>query len=243
MKKEKYISNFSLKLYTMCQKFPFLRYLKVLLYFTDSLLLLFIKKPKYKNNNKKKEILIIYNYAFGDGMIWLCSARGLRNIYPKNKYNITLICQKGIHQLYENEGIFDKVIPYDLTKSTFNIKTRFNLYKLLRKKYYDILLDPIGVHECTTNVLMSRAVTSKEKITILDKTLDRYLCPKWIYNKIYTMIIEVKIPNLSLIEFYAEFIRGLGNKNFKVKFTKTKISDFKIKLPDDLDGLFKDMQK
>ncbi len=232
MKKEKYISNFSLKLYNLCQRLPFLRYLKVLLYFTDSLLLLFIKKPKYKINNKKKEILIIYNYAFGDGMIWLCSARGLRDIYPKSKYNITLICQKGIHQLYENEKIFDKVIPYDLTKSTFNIKTRFNLYKLLRKKYYDILLDPIGVHECTTNVFMSRVISAKDKITILDKTLNEYLCPKLIYNKIYTKIIEVRKPNLSLIEFYAEFIRELGNKDFKVKFTKTKIDNFKIELPD-----------
>lgn len=231
MKKDKYISNFSLKLYNLCQRFPLLRYLKVLLYFVDYLLLIFIKKPKYNKKKKKKEVFVIYNYAFGDGVIWLCSARQLRKLYPKDKYNITLICQKGIHSLYENEDIFDKVIPFNLTKATFNLKTRFKLFKLLREKYYDIVLDPIGVAECTTNVFMCRALVSKEKITILDKTLDKYLCPKWIYEKIYTNIIEINKSNLSLLEYYAEFIRGLGLKNFEVKFNKIKIKNFKIKLP------------
>lgn len=232
MKKQQnsYSSTFSLKLYNLCQRIPFLRYLKVLLYFTDALLLLFIRKPKY-NKRKKKEVLVIYNYAFGDGIIWLCSARQLRKIYPKDKYNITLICQKGIHSLYENEKIFDNVIPFNLTGATFNPKVRFNLFKLLREKYYDIILDPIGVAECTTNVFMSRALVAKEKITILDKTLDKYLCPKWVYNRVYNKIIEVNDKNLSLIEFYAEFIRGLGDKNFEVKLEKIKINNFNIKLP------------
>lgn len=230
MKNEKYSSNFSLKLYNLCQRFPFLRKLKVLLYFADWFLLLFIKKPKYTKRNKK-EIFVIYNYAFGDGIIWLCSARKLRELYPTSQYKITLICQKGIHSLYENENIFDEVIPFNLTKATFNLKIRFQLFQLLRKKYYDIVLDPIGVAECTTNVFMCRALVSKEKITILDKTLNKYLCPKWLYNKVYTKIIEVKTKNLSLLEFYAEFIRGLGIKNFEVEFTKIKVKNFKIKLP------------
>lgn len=230
MKKEKYISNFSLKLYNLCQRMPFLRNLKVILYFIDSILLLFIKKPKIKQN-KKQEVFIIYNYAFGDGIIWLCSARELRKIYPKNKYNITLICQKGLHRLYENENLFNEIIPYDLTKATFNLKTRYKLFKKLREKKYDIVLDPIGVAECTTNVFMSRALIAKEKISILDETLENFMCPKWLYKSIYTKIIKVKQKNLSLIEYYAEFIRGLGLTNFEVKLEKINIKNFKIELP------------
>lgn len=230
MKKEKYISNFSLKLYNLCQRIPFLRKLKVLLYFTDSILLLFIKKPK-SNKTKKQEIFVIYNYAFGDGVIWLCSARKLRNIYPKNKYNITLICQKGLQSLYENENIFDEIISFELTKATFDLKTRYKLFKKLREKEYDIVLDPIGVAECTTNVFMSRTLVAKEKISIIDETLDNYMCPKWLYNKIYTKIIRIKQKNLSLIEYYAEFIRGLGLTNFEVKLENIKIKNFKINLP------------
>ena len=229
-KNEKYSSSISLKLYNLCQRFPFLRKLKVILYFVDFFLLLFIKKPKYEER-KKKEIFIMYNYAFGDGVIWLCTARELRRIYPKNKYRITLICQKGIHSIYENEGIFDEVIPFPLTKATFNLKTRFELYKVLRKRYYDIVLDPIGVAECTTNVFMSRALVANEKITLLDTTLDDFMCPKWLYKKIYTKVIEIKEKNLSLLEFYAYLIRGIGDANYEVKMDKIKVKNFNVDLP------------
>lgn len=175
----KYMSEFSLKLYNICQRIPAFRYFKVILYYVDFFLLLFIRKPKYVDNGKKK-ILIIYNYAFGDGIIWLCSMKHLRELYAKKDYHITLICQKGLNTLYENEDIFDEVIGYDLTKATYNLKTRYKLYKLLRKTYYDIVLDPIGCAECTTNVFMSRAAVAKNKITILDATLDNYMCPKYI---------------------------------------------------------------
>lgn len=232
-KNENYISSFSLKLYNLCQRVPFFRYLKVILYFTDSLLLLFLKKPKYDKNRKKKEIFIMYNYAFGDGMIWLCSAKYLRKLYPRKDYSITLICQKGLNSIYENENIFDNVISYDLTKSTFDIKMRFNLFKLLRQKYYDIVLDPIGVGECTTNIFMSRAIIAKEKISIIDKTLNEFLCPKWLYKKIYTKIIEIKTKNLSLLEYYAEFIRGLGLSNMKIQLNKTKNKELKLSLPEE----------
>lgn len=219
MKSDKYISNFSLKLYILFQKNPFLRKFKIVMFYIDTILLLFIKKPK-PIENKKKQILIIYNFAFGDGVIWLCSTKKIREIYPSDSYEITLICQNGLNYLYEKEEIFDRIIPFNLTAATFNLKIRYILYKLLRSRYYDIVLDPIGVAECTTNVFMSHALVAKEKITILDTTLKKKLCPQWLINSIYTKIIEVKKTNLSLIEFYAEFMRGLGLKDFSVSFEK-----------------------
>lgn len=231
MNPDKYISNFSLKLYILFQRMPFLRRCKIFMFYIDTILLLFIKKPKHIHNNKK-QILVTYNFAFGDGIIWLCSAKHIREIYPKNEYDITLICQKGLNQLYEKENIFDRVIPFDLTKSTFNLKVRFKLFKLLREKYYDIVLDPIGAAECTTNVFMCRATVAKEKITILDTTLKLKLCPKWLIKSVYTKIIKVDRPNLSLIEFYAEFFRGLGMKNFKVALEKPVDMASDLDIPD-----------
>ena len=229
-KKDNYISNFSLKLYNICQKYPIFRKYKILLYFIDAILLLFIRKP-LKTKNSKKKVLIIYNYAFGDGIIFLCSFKHIRKIYPKKEYTISLICQKGLQSIYENTSIFDEVIPYDLTKSTFSLHERFNLFKLLRKKYYDVVLDPIGANECTTNVFMCRAISAAQKITIIDTTIDKKLCPPWMYKKIYSEIIEVKEKNLSLISYYAEFIKGLGLKDFKVKLEHTPSRKITINLP------------
>lgn len=228
-----YSSNFSLKLYKLCQRLPFLRKLKVFLYFFDSFLLIFIKKPKYKKEEKKK-IFIMYNYAFGDGIIWLNVAKDLRKIYKSSEYEITLICQKGLNSIYEISNIFDKVVPFNLTEATFNIFRRFELYKKLREEYYDIVIDPIGVYECTTNVFMSRALVAKNKISILDDTLGNKMCPNWIISKIYDEIVHIKSPGLSLIEYYAEMIRYLSNDRL-YKVTLSKISGIKsqIKIPEE----------
>lgn len=230
MKKESYSSNFSLKLYVLFQKVPILRKFKIILFFTDTILLLFIKKPK-RHNSQKKQIIIIYNYAFGDGIIWLTSIKGIRKLYPKNLYYITLICQNGLNPIYENSKLFDEVISYNLTESTFNMKKRFKLFKLLRNKYYDIVIDPIGANECTTNIFMSRAVCAENKITIIDKINMPVMCPNWLSNRIYTQIIQIKDRNISLLEYYAELLRGLGLNNYNVELHKIETKKPKIELP------------
>lgn len=231
-KKESYISNFSLKLYNICQKYPIFRKFKIILYFVDFFILLFIQKPKNEISSTKKQVFIIYNYAFGDGIVFLCSFRHIRKLYPKNEYYISLICQKGLESIYLDTGVFDEIIPFNLTKATFDLRSRFCLFRLLRKKRYDIVLDPIGVNECTTNVFMSRALCSDEKITIIDKTVNNQLCPKWLYNRVYSKIIELNIPNLSLISFYSYFLKELGLKNFKVKLEHFKSRNLSLTLPD-----------
>lgn len=230
MKNNNYSSKFSLFLYNIFQRFPIFRNFKIIFYFIDGIILLFIKKPKVENNRKRKKIFIIYNYAFGDGVIWLTAGKQLRHIYPKKNYEISIICQKGIHSLYENQNIFDKVIPYDLTRSTFNLKLRFKLFKLLRNNYYDIILDPIGPIECTMNVFMSRVLVSKEKKTILDVRMNS-MCPKWIIKNIYTEVYHSNIKNISLIDFYAEFIRQLGYKNYETSLIPLQKSKLSFKLP------------
>src|SRR5574344_152871 len=230
-KKESYISSFSLKLYNICQRVPFVRYLKIVLFLLDGLMLLVIKKPKNHFSNKK-QLFVMYNYSFVYELIWLNEARELRKIYPSSHYKITLICQKGLNQFYESENVFDNVVGMDLTGSTCNLKKRFLLFKFLRKEYYDIVIDQIGVYECTTNVFMSMALVAGEKITILDTTLKGRMCPRWISNLIYTKIIEIDRHGLSLLEFYAEMIRGLGEKEYKVGLFGNRGTNIKFAIPD-----------
>lgn len=228
--KNNYSSGLSLKLYALCQRYPWIRKVKVILYFFDSFFLLFIRKPK-KKSQTKKQIFIMFNYAFGDGIIWLTAISDLRKIYPQNEYEITLMCQRGLGQIYENSNLFDKVIPYNLTESTFNIKERFKLYKQLRQKHYDIVIDPIGVSECTTNIFMSRVLCSNKKITILDVTIDNQMCPAWLYKKIYTKVFKINEPKISLLDYYAEILRQLGLNNYEVKLNRFNPISLRFKIP------------
>ena len=83
-----YISNSFRKFVGLFQKNLLLRKLKVIMYYFDYILIFLIKKPKYKKSRKKK-VLLIYNLAFGDGVIFRCSSKNIRKVYPKKDYEIT----------------------------------------------------------------------------------------------------------------------------------------------------------
>lgn len=229
---KEYISSFFKNVSGLFQKNLFLRSIKKALYYVDAILLLFIKKPKYENS-KKKKVLLIYNLAFGDGVIFRCALIHIRKIYPKNKYDITLICQNGINKLYEYDELFDEIIPINFNKSTVSLKERFRNFKIIRRKYYDIVIDPVGTNEWLTNIFYTRASVSKEKIGYHDNTIDSYCSLKKL-NKIYTKILYLDTPSLSLIEYYGEFFNMLSNKkiNIEVGFEKIITMPNNFRLPE-----------
>lgn len=233
-----YLSNFFKKMVSFFQKNLFFRNLKVIMYYLDKILLIFIKKPKYVSS-KKKKILIIYNMAFGDGVIFRCSAINLRKVYPKKDYEVTLLCQKGINMLYKYDNVYDKIIPVDFNKSTVNAIERFKNFKIVRKNYYDIIIDPVGIFEWTTNIFYTRVAVGKEKIGLRDINVNLY-CNKNKINKIYSKIVEIKKPNLSLIDYYNYFLNELSNNklNFHPKLEKLAIQKSDIVLPNNFFVIF-----
>lgn len=231
MSKTGYFSNTFTIINNAILKNENLRKIKSLYYYIDSLLLTFIKKPK-KEESKKKKVIIAFNLSLGDGAIFMTALKNLREIYPEEQYEITLACQKGLNKMYEKSNIFDKVISLNFTGSTVNLKNRIHTFKELRKQYYDIALDPIGIEECTTNILMNRAICSDKKIGIKNKDRKIY-CSKKIYNKVYNEIIEVSGENISCIEHYNKFLNGLSDKKFPIEFMDLPSEKVKEKLPDD----------
>lgn len=226
-----YISKSFRKFVGLFQKNLLLRKFKAIMYYVDNILLLFIRKPKYQKGDRKK-ILLIYNLAFGDGVIFRCSIKNIRKIYPKKDYEITLLCQKGIDLLYKKDNLYDEIIPIDYNKSTISVKERFHNFKILRMKSYDIVLDPVGIFEWTTNIFYTKAAIGKQKIGLRDIHIKQY-CNECKIKKIYDQIVEIEKPNLSLIEYYNCFIKGLSTKNLHIQseLVKLNIDKPKIKFP------------
>lgn len=231
LKKSSYMSFLFKKVSGLFQKNLFLRDLKGIMYYVDSIILFFMKKPKYTDDGKKK-VLIIYNLALGDGVIWRCSAINLRKVYPKKDYKITLICQKGLEKIYTHDDIYDEILPIDFNKGTINLKERIKNFKIVRKVHYDIVLDPVGISEWTTNIFYTKASIAKNKIGLRDKNIYLHCSIKKI-KKIYDKIIEIKTKNLSLLEYYSYFINHLSKDktNFKVGLEKLYTTHANITLP------------
>lgn len=229
MNSKSYISNFFIIINNILQKNTLIRKIKQIMYFIDWILLFFIKKPRKKESSKKK-VLIIYNLALGDTVVFSCALKNIRKMYPKEEYEVIIACQKGLNKIYEKLELFDKVIPLDFMKAAVNLKERYLLFKKLREEYYDIIIDPIGTEECTTNVLITRGVVGKEKISVIN--IDRKIyCPKFMYKKIYDKIIEIHNEKITLIEHYYEFFNKLTNNKFNISFIDLPSKEVEMDIP------------
>lgn len=206
------ISNIFLKFNQLLWKKSFLQNIRVVFYFIDGLLLLFCggKKTCRKSRNGRKKVLIVYNMALGDGIMFYGVSQHIREIWPKEQYEISIACQSAFCSLYESAGIYDKVLPFDFSGAVVNLKKRRELFKKLREEYYDLVIDPVGCEDCTTNIFVTRAAKGGKKIGVLDVSLKTHQTPKWLRRKIYDEVLEIDQKNIHLIQYYAEFFRKLG---------------------------------
>ena len=204
------------KIYNLVLKSDAIKKLKPAYYYADGVSLKFLKKPKEQSSAKTK-VAILYSLSLGDGAMFSCALKNIKKIYPENEYELTIFCQRGLGDIYKATKLFDNVVALNFIKSAVSLKERKNLFKELRQEQYDILLDPIGIEECSTNILASRAICANEKIGIINYGRE-VTCPKRIYKNVYTKILELNDPKMHLVEHYFEFFNLLGNLNFKPEF-------------------------
>lgn len=225
------ISKLFLKINQMLWKISFLQKIRSLFYFIDSILLIGTKTWQKQQASDKKKVLIVYNMALGDGIMFLGVAQHYRDVFPRAEYELSIACQSAFMSLYEETGIFDQVLPFDFAGAIVNLKNRRHLFKQLRETEYDIVVDPVGCDNCTTNVFLTRAILGKEKIGVLDNTLPDIQCPAWMKKRIYTNVVQLNIPKLHLIEFYAEFIKKLGTQECDAHPAKFEMINLELELP------------
>ena len=223
------IPKVSIRTYEMLLKMPVLQNIRAIFYFIDGFILQFIKKPQKDGQLHKKSVLVIHNIALGDSVLWLSVSKQLRELYPRNQYTITLACQQAFKPLYDHENIFD---DYIFISNVSNVPIRYTMYKKIRNRYFDLILDPVGCENCTTNIFIARAAVGGHKIGILDKTIKRLQCPGWMRKRIYDKVIEINTPNLHLTEYYAEFIKGLGHSEFVAVPAALTPIEHHLNLPD-----------
>lgn len=225
------ISHLFLKANQLLWRNSFLQRVRSAFFYIDKVLLVGCNNPKHEDNNKKK-VLIIYNLALGDGVMFYGVSRSLRDIWPREEYEITVTCQKAFKQLYEGNDVYDHVLPLDFSGSVINPKKRREVFKELRSIHYDIVFDPVGTEDATTNVYVTRAVVGDTKIGVLDTTLKHQLSNKR-RNMIYDQIIRINKENIHLIDYYAEAFRQLGATNCISEPANLPNTEIDLDLPDD----------
>lgn len=104
---------------------------------------------KPSNDKRISRVLIIRNDHIGDAVNTTPLARYLRKEYPKAK--ITILCDTGFF-LWENCPYVDEVLLYKTNNPLFNHSKKklvqifqpFTFFFKLRKRKFDLVLDPVG---------------------------------------------------------------------------------------------------
>jgi ADP-heptose:LPS heptosyltransferase len=211
-------------------QFKILNIFKYIFYYLDKFIMLFIKKPTKKGN--KTKILIIANLGLGDAINFLSVADKYRNLYPKKKYEITLLTQKGLDKIFKEESDFDNIITYNTNMGVFNMSKRIELFKIVNKEKYDILIDPMGATGASMNVYISNICNATKKITIVNKATS--ICPKFLLKRAYTDVYYIEDKKITNIEYYNQLVDFLNNgKSTPIKFHKTKNYEISVKIPNE----------
>jgi len=163
----------------------------------------------------KKRLLFIRLDAIGDFIVWLDSARILREYYKD--YHITFIGNAVYDDLAKNLPLFDEVFPVNPQKLRKKLSYRFQVFRKIREKYFEKVIH--FPYTRSNYYLDGEAIVhiacSREKIGSLGESTDNWR--KKISDRFYNRLLTTDTKPMVELERNAEFLSGLGIKDYQPK--------------------------
>lgn len=159
------------------------------------------------------KVAIIRTDLIGDFLLWLNSAKQIREHYPNS--HITLICNQIYADLANNINYFDEVIALNCAQlRQLNFRVLLSSIKTVRKHHYDILICPMITRNNIVD-LLSLFIRADYKVsTIADYT--KYHQLKWVFNYVYDRLINIKLTNQHELELNQQFCNAVLGKSSTV---------------------------
>jgi len=177
------------------------------------------RRPKQVPGTRTK-ILILRPDALGDFIVWLDAARGMRALYPPEKYEITLLANQSWQALAEPMPWFDRVWGMDRKAFATNPIFRYRLLTRVRREGFAEVINPIWTRDFLWSDPVARVSGAPRRVchdgdfSIITPSLMRLV------NAWYTRIIRSRAEPRQELERNADFLRALG------------VTDFRAGLPD-----------
>ena len=180
----------------------------------DSLLFLF---PAPKRKGGKKRLLVIKLDAIGDFILWLDFARGLRELYPASTTEITLVANVAWAKFAEGVVDFDEIIAVDRMPFLLNPVYRFKKTFLVRRRGFDIVIDPAYSREFNLSPAIVRTSGAGERVASTGDFSNQRPWQKSLSDRWYTRLLPSADGDVMELVRNAEFIRQLGHREFKAR--------------------------
>jgi ADP-heptose:LPS heptosyltransferase len=173
----------------------------------DSCIIITVRKPAHS-----QRIAIIRMDSIGDFILWLDAAKEFRNLYPSEK--ITLVANELWSDLAVLLPYWDEVIPVSRKKLTRNLSYRFKILRQIRSLGLITAIHPVYSRDYLRSDSLIRATGASYMIGSTGDLSNMTSLQKKISDRWYSQLITAKDEPLMELQRNAEFIRGLGLRNF-----------------------------
>jgi len=161
--------------------------------------------------NQIETILLIRLDLIGDFVLWLDSAKELKNIYPSSR--LILYANAVWSDVAQQLPYWDEVISIDVPRLRTDLLYRLRVFFKLRRQSFDIALQPTFSREYIGDAAI-RASAAKQRIAHLGDLnniteFDKRLTDTW-----YTKLVVVDQPSHMELQTNAHFISSLGKGQY-----------------------------
>lgn len=167
---------------------------------------------RHKGTYHSQKVLLMRLDLIGDCTMFTGAARRIRELYADRE--ITVLCLKTTKPIFENLGIFDRIICMDFKPNDVQYDKLHLLISQLRKDEYDILLQPQTSRLPVADILAA-SVKCNRRIAMESKISEAFDAWTKMAAELYDELIPYPRGNVSEFDYYGAFVRGLGDKDYK----------------------------
>lgn len=178
-----------------------------------------VKMPNARCQADTGKVLVVKSDAIGDFLIWLDSAKELKELYRDKK--IVLLCSSPCVDIAKATGYFDEIQTLNIRKFESDAAYRKELVQQFRRQSFDVLIQTAFSRTIHMDMLAA-VIPAAQKIALVSDesrtNLSRYITTKSNKKKldsIYDKLIPVTGEWLMEVKRNAELIRGLGKSDFQ----------------------------
>ena len=166
------------------------------------------------------DVLIVRLDQLGDFVLWLDSAKEYRKLWHGKR--LTLLVNANWYDLAKSLPYWDDVIPLDTIKFRLNIFYRIQMMAYIRSKGFEIAISPRHSVKFTLEPPIIATCGAMQKIVCEGSFPIEH-------NKYFTRSIPMR-PDVHELIRNADFLRGLGRKDFKSTVPKIFIEHDKYEV-------------
>lgn len=167
-----------------------------------------------RKRSKPSGVCCVRMDALGDFVLWLDSARAIRQIHVSKR--ITLYCDKAAYELAVLSKLFDEIVVVDQKKFRKNLAYRATILRQLRRCHFEQLLHPVFSRDgdFADGESIVRMARADQKIGFAGSRQERGWRSRFC-DRQYTRLIDSPHEPMMELQRNAIFVRSLGVPDFQ----------------------------